>query len=234
MKVVEVTGSTNEDALKAAAAGAAEGWAIASLSQTAGRGRLGRAWQSPKGGVYVSVILRPAHGYGITRIPLMAGCAMAEAIATMCCAEGACVACFPIKVKWPNDVLVNGRKVTGILTESRDGAVIVGAGVNITTAPADLPVRQQYPASSLLAETGTAPDPLTLAETWIDCLLRRYTAPDGLGDWPHWDALYGNPVRVNTLHGLLEGTGQGIAPDGALLLSRDNTLEPILAGDILP
>jgi len=162
---------------------------------------------------------------------------MAEAIQMLCRARGGCDICYLIQVKWPNDVLINGKKVAGILTESRSGAIVVGAGVNVSTRWENLPVRKQYPASTVLAETGIELDRVALAEAWAECLMARYQygTEKGLHDWDAWDALRGIPVRLNTAHGILEGIGAGIDPDGALLLDRGaDGIEHIVAGDVLP
>jgi BirA family biotin operon repressor/biotin-[acetyl-CoA-carboxylase] ligase len=133
LTIVDVTGSTNDDAKAAAHRGVASGAAFVADAQTAGRGRLGRAWHSPPGeNLYVSFVLRPDLEAGVVpNITLAAGLAVADAVGPLLAS--------PVALKWPNDVLVSGRKIAGVLceasvTEGRIGFVVVGIGLNVRTA----------------------------------------------------------------------------------------------------
>ncbi|HEY3735428.1 MAG TPA: biotin--[acetyl-CoA-carboxylase] ligase [Streptosporangiaceae bacterium] len=144
MRVVQRTGSTNADLLAQAADGAPEGSVLVAEAQTAGRGRLGRTWVSPpRAALTFSVLLRPGAvpparcGW----IPLLAGLAVAAAVRD--------VTGLDARLKWPNDVLIGGRKLAGILAERSAAAVVVGAGINVTTSRAELPVET---ATSLAIE----------------------------------------------------------------------------------
>ena len=119
------TASTNDVALALAAQGDCEGTIVLADQQTAGRGRLGRAWHSPAGnGLYVSLVLRPARVPGL--LTLAAGVALAEAVEA--------VTALPPDIKWPNDLLVGRRKLAGILAETASGdvpQVVIGYGINV-------------------------------------------------------------------------------------------------------
>jgi BirA family biotin operon repressor/biotin-[acetyl-CoA-carboxylase] ligase len=134
VRVVTETGSTNTDLLADASDGAPEGIVLAAESQTAGRGRLGRRWSSqPLAALTFSVLLRPGGVPPGRRgwVPLLAGVAVASALRA-----GAGV---DARLKWPNDVLVQGAKVAGILAEQRGDAIVVGIGINVSTRQDELP-----------------------------------------------------------------------------------------------
>ncbi|MBM3451364.1 MAG: 2-amino-4-hydroxy-6-hydroxymethyldihydropteridine diphosphokinase, partial [Armatimonadetes bacterium] len=143
------TTSTNDEARRLAEAGAPEGTAVAARTQTAGRGRLGRSWTSPPGGLWVSVVLRPLIGLpDIPRLGLAVGVAVHRAIER--------VTGTRTGLRWPNDILLDGRKLGGILAETGPAArwVVVGVGLN-TAVPRDL---LPAAATSLQEATGTPPD----------------------------------------------------------------------------
>jgi BirA family biotin operon repressor/biotin-[acetyl-CoA-carboxylase] ligase len=142
-----------------------EGAVAVADEQTQGRGRLGRTWASPPGvNVYCSVLLEPAvETPRLPELSIVAGEACAEAISRMAGVEPA--------IKLPNDVLVDGRKVAGILAEARDSRVILGIGVNV---PADLPEGLRTPATSLAAELGRPVDRAEVLVTLLETLEKRY------------------------------------------------------------
>ena len=235
-------GSTNDEAMKRAREGTPEGFIVAAGFQTAGRGRLGRPWQSPRDvGIYFSIVLRPPTDM-MTLIPLMVGIALAETIAELVGADP-CVC--PIGVKWPNDVLINGKKIAGILTEAEwkgnEPIVVVGVGVNVTTVLKDLPVRVLYPASSIMVETGISLDRKVLLQRWKEKFEPLYADMKTHGTtsftqrWNAWDILKGRPVRIHTQSGWIEGVGDGIDGDGALFVRKnDGEQVRVLAGDVAP
>jgi BirA family biotin operon repressor/biotin-[acetyl-CoA-carboxylase] ligase len=146
-------GSTNDRILAAARDGAPEGLAIIADRQTAGRGRLGRAWASPAGmGLYTSILLRPTPG--ASRAPLLtlvAGLSVSEALQA--------VAGISPRLKWPNDLVVDGKKLAGILAETasaegRVSYVVVGIGINVGHESRDLPEELRATATSLRLATG--------------------------------------------------------------------------------
>jgi BirA family transcriptional regulator, biotin operon repressor / biotin---[acetyl-CoA-carboxylase] ligase len=145
-----------------------EGAVAVADEQTEGRGRLGRQWLAPAGtSLLVSVLLRP--GVEPARLPelsLVAGRACAEAIAE--------TAGIETEVKFPNDVLVGGRKVAGILAEASEGRVVLGVGVNVSQDAGRLPADARTSATSLLLETGREIDRAELLLALLERLERRY------------------------------------------------------------
>jgi BirA family biotin operon repressor/biotin-[acetyl-CoA-carboxylase] ligase len=188
-------GSTNERARELAEQGAAHGTLVTADEQTAGRGRQGRGWVTPPGlAIAASLILREFDDL----LPLRAGLAVAD------------VAGSAARVKWPNDVWVDGRKVAGVLVEARDGEwAVLGIGVNV--AATEFPPELAEIAGTL---AGSAEDvEPTLAEL-LGALERRLAQPrdEALSALRERDALLGRPVRWQDG----EGTGAGIDDDGAL------------------
>lgn len=149
---------------------AAEGAVAATDEQTEGRGRLGRTWVAPAGSsVLASIALRPdMPTANLAELSVVAGRACAAAIAEL-------TGLAP-EVKWPNDVLIEGRKVAGILAEAREGRVVLGIGINVSQSQEALPVRPQHPATSLLLETGSVVPRAELLAAFLDHLEREYDA----------------------------------------------------------
>jgi BirA family transcriptional regulator, biotin operon repressor / biotin---[acetyl-CoA-carboxylase] ligase len=149
---------------------APEGAVVAAEEQTAGRGRLGRRWFAPAGtSLLCSLQLRPASP--TERLPELTG------FAARACAEAiAGVTGLEPELKFPNDVLVGGRKVAGILAEAREGRVVLGIGINVNVPASELPADVAHPATSLLAETGRELDRAELLAELLVRLERRYDA----------------------------------------------------------
>jgi len=149
---------------------APDGAVAAADEQTAGRGRLGRDWVAPPGSsVLASVALRPdVPAAKLAELSLVASRACAKALAE--------VAQVVPEVKWPNDVLIGGRKVAGILAEAREGRVALGIGINVFQTEDELPQRAQYPATSLLIETGRRIPRADLLASLLDHLEREHDA----------------------------------------------------------
>ena len=169
------TGSTNADLLAAARDGAPEGTVLAAEVQTAGRGRLDRRWTCPpRAALSFSVLLRPDGVPAVARgwIPLLAGVAVAAGLRAQ--------AGLDARLKWPNDVLVGGAKIAGILAEQAGDAIVLGIGINVTTRRDELPV----PHATSVVLAGAAPDREQLLvavlgelETWY----RRWVAAVAAG-----------------------------------------------------
>jgi BirA family biotin operon repressor/biotin-[acetyl-CoA-carboxylase] ligase len=229
-KYVEVTGSTNTDALEWAEHGAPEGALVIADHQSAGRGRWGRSWLSrPGSGLLFSLVLRPnepATAMGL--LTTAAGVACAEGIEK---STG-----LPARIKWPNDVTVNGRKLAGILVETRIagskvGVAVVGVGINVHGRPQEV----GDGATSLAAEVGSAParaevlaavlaafEPLFRAEPEV--VIERATARS--------DVL-GRRVRVHFADGSsLDGVASRLLESGALEVDDDGRLIDVRAGEI--
>ena len=221
VRVLRETDSTN-DALKRLP-DAPHGTVLVTGRQTAGRGRQGRTFASPAGGVYLSVLLRPAvEPSELLHLTPMAAVAVRRAIFDTCGVS--------TEIKWPNDLVYGGRKLVGILTEvvRRDGAdcVIVGAGVNCNTDPADFPPEVRAIATSLREITGKTVDPNELARN----LIKRFAEMDAalLSGKSAWLAEFAAACvtvgkRVQLVSGAerKEGFAEGIDEDGALLVRFD-------------
>jgi len=220
---LRATGSTNDRARDLAAAGAPHGTLVTAAEQSAGRGRQGRRWSAPAGrALLASIVLREPPEL----LPLAAAVAVADAVAAaLPGGRGDAVA-----IKWPNDVLLDGRKVAGVLVEGRPqaGWAVLGIGVNAALDLELLPEELRGVAGTL----GLAPRELPRA---LDELLRaleaRLAEPGDatLAALRERDALAGRPLRWEGG----AGTGAGIAPDGALLVRRaDGTLHQLAAGEV--
>jgi len=167
--VLETTGSTNDDARRLATGGAPEGTVVLAEGQTAGRGRLGRSWDSPeRTGLYLSILLRPADPPDrIGRYAIAA----AVAVCTACRA----LAGDRVVLKWPNDVLADGGKLAGVLAEMRHGSsgaeLVLGVGVNVNQAARDFPPALRGTATSLrIVARGADLDRTTVAATLLEAL----------------------------------------------------------------
>jgi len=223
--------STQAIAFVLAAEGAADGTAVVAAHQREGRGRRGRTWTAPHGAaLLVSILVRPL--VEPPRIPLysfVAAVATAETVETL--------AGVPPQLKWPNDVLIHGRKVAGILLEARtvaggDTVVAIGIGVNLrqTEFPGDLAKR----ATSILLESGRdlAPTPaLAVLQPALLDWRRRFEREGFTPIRQRWLALtetLGRHVRVDGVEGIAVDLGD----DGALVLETDGVRRRVLAGDL--
>lgn len=231
----EVT-STSDVVAAAARAGEPEGLVVVAEQQAGGRGRLGRTWASPpRAGLTFSVLLRPtAPMERWTLLPLLAGVATALAIAERTGIE--------VRLKWPNDLVVDGRKIGGILAEVTGGAVVVGIGINVTTAADELPGPG---ATSIALEQGTSGStdrtPLLLA--MLRELGPRYLAWQAAGgaaalvvpDFRQLCATVGRDVLVTMPGGDdVTGTATGVDDDGRLVVRRpDGSTLAVSAGDVV-
>lgn len=225
---LQSVGSTNDEAARLADAGASEGTVVWAREQTGGRGRRGRTWVSPVGNLYTSTILRP--GCPAARAAEL-GFVSALAVADIVPAGRA------VRVKWPNDVLVDGGKVAGILLESAIAQtgmvqhVIAGIGINVGFAP-QLP-EMRYPGAALGGSVEAA------LEAFAAALARR------LAEWrrdgfetvrAHWLAkagALGVEVDVKLGDGLVRGRFGGVDHEGALLLETESGRRRIVSGELL-
>ncbi len=238
VRFLQETESTNRDCDVAAAAGATEGLVICAETQTAGRGRLGRTWFSPQHvNLYFSILLRPAvDPVAATTLPLVVGLAVAETL----------MESFPAlapKIKWPNDIWIQGRKVCGILCEmqlagERVGAVVAGVGINVNLTRALFPEELRASATALQQEVGHTVERGVLLASIMNHLEPLYCAWQQQGFAPlaeriqRVDALRGQPLRMHLVGNPVEGLGAGIQADGALLIRlSDGTLQAIYSGE---
>jgi BirA family transcriptional regulator, biotin operon repressor / biotin---[acetyl-CoA-carboxylase] ligase len=233
IRVLPETGSTNADLLAEARAGAAEGLVLVAEAQTAGRGRLGRSWVSPpRAALTCSVLLRPDRVRPAQRgwLPLLTGVAVAAALRDE--------AAVPARLKWPNDVLVDGRKIAGILAEAHGGAIVTGFGLNVTLTRAELPVPA---ATSLLLADAATTDRERLLAAVLTRLARGYQAwaadPDAAwlrAEYLNWCATIGQLVRVELPGGgLLTGTAVDVEATGRLAVQTPSGLELVGTGDVV-
>jgi BirA family biotin operon repressor/biotin-[acetyl-CoA-carboxylase] ligase len=231
-------GSTNEEAKHLARDGAEEGTLVWALEQTAGRGRRGRVWVSPPGNLYLSLILRPDCPVGrAAQLGFVAALAVG----------GALCAILPrierLTYKWPNDVLINSRKVAGLLLESEIVApeklsfIVLGVGVNLTASPQGT----EFPASSIMEEG--------LGEVMPEVMLEEFAAH--FRSWntrwrvkgfapvrASWLAaaaiVHGEPIRVRLESRALCGRFLDIDHEGNLLLDYAGECRRIGAGEVFP
>lgn len=230
---VRETESTNDDAKQAARAGAPEGAAFVADAQTRGRGRRGHAWHSPAGeNLYVSFVLRPNLPVASTPpLSLVAGLAVVDAASRYVPAE-------KLRIKWPNDVYLDGRKLAGILVEGltagdRCSAVIVGIGLNVHTRAFPEPIADTATSLALLAHR-----PLDRSEIFValcgalEARMREHLE-HGIAHTVRalasLDYLAGKTVSIDGI----SGVAQGITPDGRLLVrTRDGEERAFVAGEV--
>lgn len=228
IRTIRDTLSTNDEVLALAQAGVAEGVWIRAEQQRGGRGRQGKAWVSPPGNLYASTLVRlQPHDPPAPSLALVAAVAVAET------AEAFGV---PAQIKWPNDLLVDGAKLSGILLERADDAVVVGIGVNLAHHPEDI----DRPATSLSAILGHAPEPDTFIAALGDAFARwlyRWRA-EGLAPvrtrWLEKAHSHGTALTARLPDGTsLDGLFDGLDATGALRLRlADGHVHVIHAADV--
>ncbi len=224
--------STNAHLLELARRGCEEGLAVLAERQSAGRGRGGRRWRSQPGNLHLSVLLRPP-------LPL-ARCASLALIAGLAARDSLLrfAPDLPVRLKWPNDLMLGDAKLGGLLLEAA-GAVrgeeglVLGLGVNLARAPADL----DRPAAAL-SDTGPAPPPERAAEAFLDALFARYRRwleegfPGQREEWLRASLGVGAQVGFRTGAETIAGTMIGVDEEGALLLEAGGRRRRYLAGEL--
>jgi len=233
-------GSTNDIAYELAEKGMKEGLVIFAEEQAKGKGRHGRTWASPqKTGIYMSCLLRPAMTPNeIPRVTLLAALAVAKSIKRMTSLDA--------RIKWPNDILINGKKVCGILTEMRAEQdridfIILGIGVNVNTDMEHLPKG----ATSLKAEFSHAGrdekiSRVDIARDILTGLEEEYLRLKDKGfepiieQWKLMSAILGERIKVVMQDRTFEGLAHTIDPDGALVVRLDSgVLQKVSSGDVV-
>ncbi|HTW29794.1 MAG TPA: biotin--[acetyl-CoA-carboxylase] ligase [Acetobacteraceae bacterium] len=231
----ETLDSTSDLCRTLAEQGEPEGLAVLAGRQTRGRGRGGRAWDTPAGNLALSVLLRPAgEAAAAAHWALLAGVVFVEAL------TGFLPDASVLALKWPNDVLLRGRKLAGILVESalrsdqRLDWLVIGFGANLAAAP-DVPGR----ATASVAEIVPPPAPETVVATLLDRLAawcERYEREGLAPVLPAWRARahpLGTMLTVRQGVATVEGAFAGLAEDGTLLLQTGGTVHRFPAGEIL-
>ncbi len=234
---VDTIGSTNDEAVRFAMEGAEPGLIVLADRQTQGRGRLGRSWQSVSGNLHMSILLRPScRLHAASQLSLLASVVLAEVLVAGG-PEG-----LNLSLKWPNDVLIGGAKVAGILLESagdRDGKlnyVVLGIGLNIAWAPDGL----AYPVTSLNAEGFPTRSPWEWLGDYAHSLsiwLDRWQR-DGFAvvrtAWRDRSHRLGQPVLLKTDRQEIEGRFVDLTDAGALLIEHaDRSRSELTAGDVV-
>lgn len=234
----ETVASTQPIARRLAGEGAAEGTIVTCEEQTAGKGRLSRNWHSPKSsGIWMSLILRPEIPFqDAPQLTLVAAAAIARAVEKE-------TAIKP-EIKWPNDLLINRRKITGILTElqaesDRIHSVIIGIGMNINQDSADFPAELKEIATSLYAETGQKFNRARLISSILfefETLYGQFLKEGFLPVkriWESYAVSLGKEIKATLVNGVIRGTAAGITDEGVLLLEdHDGKVHSIYSADI--
>ncbi len=238
IRVFQETTSTNDVVDKLGRDGVKEGAVVLAESQTKGRGRLGRKWiSSPGKGLWFSVLLRPALSpQAATQITVASGTALARALRA---ATG-----LRAEIKWPNDILINGRKLCGILTEmsaelDKINYIVLGIGVNVNLSTTDFPPELRKIATSLAIECGRKFQRVEIAAAILRELDRDYTKIqeghfEALAD--EWEAnctTIGRDVEITLGNRTVLGRAESLDPEGALLVrTQHGRLERIMGGDV--
>ncbi|WP_025718892.1 biotin--[acetyl-CoA-carboxylase] ligase [Paenibacillus sp. 1-18] len=237
--ILDSTVSTQQDAMRLAEEGAPEGTVVLAEEQTAGRGRLGRRWFSPRGkGVWMSIVLRPTQPMAFTpQLTLLTGVALCRAIRRLTGVKTG--------IKWPNDLLIHGRKVSGILLESaaedqRVRYCIAGIGIDVNLNRDDYPEELSQVGTSLKIEAGREIDRTELIAAVLgemEQLCRLYAEQGFQPIAMLWEALsvtINRTVRAHTGQGVaVEGTAVGLDPSGALVVETDQGERiQVISGDI--
>jgi len=230
-------GSTNDEAKKRAVAGCSEGALVITETQLGGRGRLARGWFSPVAkGIWFSVVLRPPFPpQEAPKCTLMAAVALNRAIRD--------VTGISCGIKWPNDILCNGRKLVGILTEMSAemdaiNHIVIGMGINVNIDAAEIPPELREIATSISIETGKATSRIDLFARVLERLEELYLVVKAEGfasvleAWRQESITLGRLVNVVAPDKSFVGRAVDIDGDGALLVETEHGMERVLAGDV--
>ncbi|MGM7721946.1 biotin--[acetyl-CoA-carboxylase] ligase [Metabacillus sp. Hm71] len=234
----ETVTSTQKIAQSLANEGAPEGTIVVADQQTSGRGRMSRVWYSPSGtGIWMSMIIRPKIPINRTpQLTLLTAVAIVQAIEEL----------TPLKpdIKWPNDILLNGKKIVGILTELQAEAdqvhsVIIGTGINVNQTKEDFPEELQNVATSIKVETGSDWERAQFIQTILlkfeglySLFLSQGFKPIKLL-WESYAISLQKTIIARTLKGTIEGKAIGIDDDGVLIIEKnDQSIERIYSADI--
>ena len=234
--------STNTVAVEMAKQGAEHGSVIHADSQTGGKGRGGRQFESPVGGLYFSLVLRPELELAV--LPLIT-----LAAGTSLCSTLRAKVAVPVMMKWPNDLYLHERKLAGILTESgpirsahngRADFVVVGVGINITTTSKQFSSELRQTSISLANVSEVCPSPEILLPLLVNALLSacQQLGQDKealLAEWRTYDYLQGRPLRYVQHEEGIQATGVGLAEDGQYIILDSQGIEHrVTAGDLNP
>jgi BirA family biotin operon repressor/biotin-[acetyl-CoA-carboxylase] ligase len=233
------TPSTNTIAMQMAAAGCPDGLVVAAEGQSSGRGRLGRVWSSRHGrDILFSVVLRPP--IAPSEVPALAFLGAVASLVAVRAMHG-----MQAVLKWPNDVMVRGRKLAGVLAEAASGRsrpryVVVGTGINVNSLAREFPAQFRRSLTTVRAVTGKRVARLALLRRILEEMDRRYGRIRATGstaelvrEWSSLSPMVGRIIRLGQGDGFLEGTVTGFDEGGALLIrTAAGTVERCLAGDV--
>lgn len=234
--VYDTVESTNDIAKKLASQGASDGTAVIADQQTAGRGRLGRAFISPTGtGIYMSVVIRP--DFAVEYAPMItsaSACAVAEAVEKLCGQD--------VNIKWVNDIYINGRKICGILTEASLGLemknldyAVIGIGVNVRSVKNSFDDKLLETATSIEDETGVKADRNTLCAEILNRLayyMKNVSNGVFLDEYRRREYLTGKQITANSGNEMIEGTAVGIDDNANLIVKlSDGEIRHLSSGE---
>ena len=233
--------STQNQALKIANEPENNGAVIIAATQTGGKGRTGRKWISPKGGIWFSIILHPKFDISITTLfPIASSLALSKAIENT----------FEItpELKWPNDLTIKGKKIAGILVDAafesnKIESLVLGVGINfnvdIKAIKKTLKDTPNFYGVSSLSEQNKKVKPIQLVQNFfvelekIYELLNKKQTKKIISEWTKRSSTLGKNVEINTTDGKIKGKATKIDEDGALIISNKNKTEKVIAGDII-
>lgn len=234
---LEQTESTNNDAKRLAQTGAKEGTVVVAEMQTSGRGRIARGWVSPYAkGIWFSLILRPKFSpMEAPKCTLMAAVALTKAFKAL--------GLNNVGIKWPNDILVKGKKLVGILTEMQGSMeqidyIVIGMGINVSVQETDMP-KEMVGISTSLNREGVEADRRQIFATVLRYLEEQYDRvtlegfESTLQEWREHNLVLGQEVQVRSADDIYTGIAEDIDIDGNLIiLLPDGSRNRVLAGDV--
>ena len=226
--------STNQLAKEAADKGAVEGTIILAEEQKGGQGRIGREFYSPKGGIWLSFILRPElKAVLATRATYIASLALAKTIDKLTTLEP--------RIKWPNDILIDGAKVSGILTEmgaelDQINYLVIGIGINANFSKSELPKKVEASVTTLFSELGSKIDRVDFIQQLLSFIEESYQSINDfdslLTEWKDYAYTLGEDVVIINRDDKIYGQAVDIASDGALLVEVDGKEQRVYSGDV--
>lgn len=216
------TGSTNDVAWQCAPSAENDGLVVVADEQSAGRGRLGHDWVAkPEQSLLCSILLRDMPVASVDRLTLLAGLATAEAMEAALPATAA----LRVEIKWPNDLLVEGRKIAGILVERRNSHVVIGIGINVAQAPADFPPELGGRAASLYQATGFLMDRLRVLTSLLTHLdgriAQRLEDQAWIDQWKSRCSMLGSRIAAQVGERRVRGQVLDVDPLRGLLVRDD-------------
>lgn len=237
LHIFNKTDSSNLQAFRIASAGAAEGSIVIAESQTSGKGRFGRRWVSPSGkNLYLSIIIRPQiPTLTAPRLTLVAAVALSETLDTFDASNH--------RIKWPNDILFNGKKISGILTEMKGDCdsidfIIIGIGVNLNSSSDHYPDEIKDTVISLKEITGSEIDRTVFLNSFLQRFEKKYSEflegrfSEILERWIEKSAIINQRIKVTNYDEIFTGLVIGITPDGNLTVQTDDGIRLVNSGNI--